>query len=71
MVALVGVVALCVSLLPASRIWSSNFMLGRGTRGSPGRSVTRSGHRLAAAQIALSVPLFVAAWLVAVNLSRL
>jgi predicted permease len=71
MVVLVGVVALCVSLLPASRIWSSNLTPGRGTRGSPGRSVTRWGHRLAAAQVALSVPLFVAAWLVAANLSRL
>jgi predicted permease len=71
MVVLVVVVALCVSLLPAIRVWSSNLTLNRGTRGSPARSVTRWGRRLAAAQVALSVPLFVTAWLVAANLSRL
>jgi predicted permease len=71
MVALIGFVASCVSLLPAYRIWSGTLTLNRGTRGSGSRSVTRWGQWLAAAQIALSVPLLVAAWLVAVNLHRL
>ena len=71
MVALVGIVALSVSLLPASRVWSANLAPGRGTRGSPGRSVTRWGHWLAAAQVALSVPLLVTAWIVAADLHRL
>jgi predicted permease len=71
MVALVGVVALCVSLLPASRVWSANLTLSRGTRGSPGLSVTRWGRRLAAAQVALSVPLLVTAAIVAADLDRL
>jgi predicted permease len=71
MVALIGLVALCVSLLPAHRVWSGTLTLNRGTRGSASRSVTRWGQRLAAAQIALSVPLLVTAWLVAVNLHRL
>lgn len=71
MVALVGLVACCVSLLPASRIWSGTLTLNRGTRGTASRSVTRWGQWLAAAQIALSVPLLVTAWLVAVNLHHL
>ena len=71
MVALVCAVALCVSLLPASRVWSSNLTLIRGSRGAPGRSVTRWGHWLTAAQVALSVPLLVTAWIVAANLHRL
>lgn len=71
MIALVGLVACCVSLLPASRIWSGALTLNRGTRGTASRSVTRWGQWLAAAQIALSVPLLVTAWLVAVNLHRL
>ena len=71
MVGLAGLVAVCVSLLPASRIWSANLPLNRGTRGSPGRRVTRWGRRLAAAQVALSVPLLVTAWTVAANLHRL
>jgi predicted permease len=71
MVGLAGLVAVCVSLLPASRIWSAKLLLMRGTRGLPGRSVTRWGRRLAAAQVALSVPLVVTAWIVAANLHRL
>ena len=71
MVALVGLVALCVSLLPACRIWSAKLKLTCGTRGLPGRSVTRWGRWLVAAQVALSVPLLVTAWLVATNLHRL
>ena len=71
MVGLAGLVAVCVSLLPASRVWSAKLMLMRGTRGLPGRSVTRWGRRLAAAQVALSVPLLVTAWIVAANLHRL
>jgi predicted permease len=71
MVGLAGLVAVCVSLLPASRIWSAKLMLTRGTRGLPGRSVTRWGRWLAAAQVALSVPLLVTAWIVAANLHRL
>jgi predicted permease len=71
MVGLAGLVAVCVSLLPASRIWSAKLMLMRGTRGLPGRSVTRWGRGLAAAQVALSVPLLVTAWIVAANLHRL
>jgi predicted permease len=71
MVLLVGLVALFLSLVPASRIWSVKLRLMRGTRGLPGRSVTRWGRWLAAAQVALSVPLLVTAWMVAVNLHRL
>ena len=71
MVLLAGLVALSVSLLPASRIRSVKLTLMRGTRGLPGRSVTRWGRWLAAAQVALSVPLLVTAWIVAVNLHRL
>jgi predicted permease len=71
MVGLAGLVAVCVSLLPASRIWSAKLMLMRPTRGLPGRSVTRWGRALAAAQVALSVPLLVTAWIVAANLYRL
>jgi len=71
MVGLAGLVAVCVSLLPASRIWSAKLQLARGTRGLTGRSATRSGRWLAAAQVALSVPLLVTAWIVAVNLHRL
>ncbi len=71
MAVLVCAVALCVSLLPASSVWSSNLALMRGTRGAPGRGVTRWGHWLTAAQVALSVPLFVTAWIVAANLHRL
>ena len=71
MVGLAGLVAVCVSLLPASRIWSAKLLLMRGTRGLPARSVTRWGRSLAAAQIALSVPLLVTAWIVAANLHRL
>ena len=71
MILLAGLVALSVSLLPAARIWSAKLALARGTRGLPGRSVTRWGRRLAAAQVALSVPLLVTAWIVAVNLHRL
>ena len=71
MVGLAGLVAVCVSLLPASRVWSAKLTLMRGTRGLPGRSVTRWGRRLAAAQVALSVPLLVTAWIVAANLHRL
>lgn len=71
MLALVVFVALCVSILPASRIWSATFTLSRGTHGSPGRSVTRWGHWLAVAQVALSVPLLVTASTVAADLHRL
>ena len=71
MAAVVGAVALGVSLLPASRVWSSNLTLMRGTRGAPSRGVTRWGHWLTAAQVALSVPLLVTAWMVAANLARL
>jgi putative ABC transport system permease protein len=71
MVGLAGLVAVCVSLLPASRIWSAKLTLMRGTRGLPGRSVTRWGRWLVAAQVALSVPLLVTAWIVAANLHRL
>lgn len=71
MVVLVCAVALCVSLLPASRVWSANLTLIRGSRGAPGRGVTRWGYWLTAAQVALSVPLFVTAWIVAANLYRL
>lgn len=71
MVGLAGLVAVCVSLLPAARIWSAKHTLLRGTRGLPGRSVTRSGRWLVAAQVALSVPLLVTAWIVAANLHRL
>jgi predicted permease len=71
MVALAGLVSVCVSLLPASRIWSAKLVLTRGTRGLPGRSVTRWGRWLASAQVALSVPLLVTAWIVATNLHRL
>ncbi len=53
------------------RIWSAKLTLMRGTRGLPGRSVTRWGRWLAAAQVALSVPLVVTAWIVAANLHRL
>jgi predicted permease len=71
MVGLAGLVTVCVSLLPASRIWSAKLTLMRGTRGLPGRSVTRWGRWLVAAQVALSVPLLVTAWIVAANLHRL
>jgi predicted permease len=71
MVLLAGLVALSVSLLPASRIWSVKLTLMRSTRGLPGRSVTRWGRWLVGAQVALSVPLLVTAWIVAVNLQRL
>ncbi|MGH9410650.1 MAG: ABC transporter permease [Vicinamibacterales bacterium] len=71
MVLLVSLVALSVSLLPAARVWSARLRLVGGTRGLPGRSVTRWGRWLAAAQVALSVPLLVTAWIVAVNLHRL
>ena len=71
MVGLAGLVAVCVSLLPASRVWFAKLRLLRGTRGLPGHSVTRWGRRLAAAQVALSVPLVVTAWIVAANLHRL
>src|SRR6185437_5821909 len=70
-VLLAGLVALSVSLLPAARIWFAKLTLTGATRGLPGRSVTRSGRRLAAAQVALSVPLLVTAWIVALNLHRL
>ena len=53
MVGLAGLVAVCVSLLPASRIWSAKLTLMRGTRGLPGRSVTRWGRWLVSAQVAL------------------
>lgn len=71
MVTLAVIVALCVSLLPACRIWSAKLTLTGGARGLPGRSVTRWGRWLVAAQVALSVPLVVTAWLVAANLHRL
>ncbi len=71
MVALAGLAAVCVSLLPASRIWSAKLTLMRGTRGLPGRRVTRWGRWLVSAQVALSVPLLVTAWIVAANLHRL
>jgi predicted permease len=71
MAVLVCAVALSVSVLPASRVWSSNLALVRGSRGAPGRAVTRWGRWLTAAQVALSVPLFVTAWIVAANLHRL
>lgn len=71
MIGLAGLVAVCVSLLPAVRIWSGKLTLVRGTRGLPGRSVTRWGRGLVAAQVALSVPLLVTAWTVAANLHRL
>lgn len=71
MVLLASVVALCVSLLPAYRISSGSLTLIRGTRGLPGGSVTRWGRWLVAAQVALSVPLLVTAWIVAANLHRL
>jgi predicted permease len=71
MVALAGLVAVCVSLLPASRIWSAKLTLMGSTRGLPGRTVTRWGRWLVAAQVALSVPLLVTAWIIAANLHRL
>jgi predicted permease len=71
MVGLAGVVAVCVSLLPALRICSAKLTLMRGTRGLPGGTVTRWGRWLVAAQVALSLPLLVTAWLVAANLHRL
>jgi len=71
MVGLAGLVAVCVSLLPASRIWSAKLTLMRGTRGLPGRSVTRWGRWLVSAQVALSVPLLATAWIAAANLHRL
>jgi predicted permease len=71
MALLVGIVALCVSLLPASRAWPSTLTPGRGTRALTARGVTRWGQRLAAAQVALSMPLLVTAWIVAANLHRL
>ena len=71
MILLACFVALSVSLLPASRIWSAELMLRRGTRGLPGRSAIRWGRWLATAQVALSVPLLVTAWVVAANLYRL
>ena len=72
MAVLVTVIALLVSFLPAFRLWSTDFELIRGNRGGlPGRSVTRWGRRLSAAQVALSVPLLVTAWIVASNLHRL
>ena len=71
MVLLAGVVAVCVSILPVSRIWSAKLTLMRSTRGLPGRSVTQWGRALATAQVALSVPLLVTAWVVAANLHRL
>jgi len=70
MVGLAGAVAVCVSLLPASRIWSAKLTLMGGTRGLPGRT-TRWARWLVAAQVALSVPLLVTAWIVAANLHRL
>jgi hypothetical protein len=71
MVGLAVVVALCVSLLPASRVWSAKLTPARGTRGLPGHSVTRWGRRLVVIQVALSVPLLVTTWVVAANLHRL
>ncbi len=71
MVALACVVAMCVSLLPAIRVWSAKLTLARGTRGLPGHSATRWGRRLVVVQVALSVPLLVTAWVVAANLHRL
>jgi predicted permease len=71
MVAVVGTVALCLSLLPASRVRSAQLTLRLGGRGSAGRSVTRWGQWLVAAQVALSVPLVVMAWIVAENLHHL
>jgi len=71
MVGLACVVALCVSLLPAIRVWSAKLTLARGTRGLPGHSVTRWGRRLVVTQVALSVPLLVTTWIVSTNLHRL
>jgi predicted permease len=71
MVGLACVVAICVSLLPAIRVWSAELTLARGTRGLPGHSVTRWGRRLVVVQVALSVPLLVTTWVVAANLHRL
>jgi predicted permease len=71
MAAVVGAVTLCLSLLPASRVRSAPLTLRLGSRGSPGRSVARWGHWLVAAQVALSVPLIVMAWMVAANLHHL
>jgi predicted permease len=71
MIGLAVVVALCVSLLPASRVWSARLTLARGARGLPGHSVTRWGRRLVVIQVALSVPLLVTTWVVAANLHRL
>lgn len=71
MILLAAIVALSVSLLPAIRIWCSRPGLMRATRGLPGGGATRWGRRLAAAQVALSVPLLVTAWVVAANLHRL
>jgi hypothetical protein len=71
MVGLAGLVAVCVSLLPAARVWSAKLRLIGEVRGLPGRSVTRWGRWLVAAQVALSVPLLVTAWIVAANLHRL
>jgi predicted permease len=68
---LMSLVALGVSLLPAARIGSAKLTLTGGARGFPGRRVTRWGRWLAAAQVALSVPLLVSAWTVAINLHRL
>jgi predicted permease len=71
MVGLAALVAMCVSLLPASRVRFAKLQLRRGTSGLPGRTVTRWGRWLTAAQVALSVPLLVTAWIVAANLHRL
>lgn len=68
---LVGLVALCVSVLPVCRILSGKLTLARAAHGTAHSSVARWGQRLVAAQIALSVPLVVAAWLVAANLHHL
>ena len=71
MVGLAGLVAVCVSLLPAVRIWSSKLSLIGVARGMPARNVNRWGRWLVTAQVALSVPLLVTAWTVAANLQRL
>jgi predicted permease len=71
MILLAGVVAVGVSLLPASRVWSAKITVLRGTRSLAGRSAARWGHWLVAAQIALAVPLLAATWMIAVNLNRL
>jgi macrolide transport system ATP-binding/permease protein len=71
MALLVVVAALSVSFLPAYRVWARKLTLDQRTRGSAGDGGSRWGHWLAAAQVALSIPLLAMACVVAVHLHRL